>query len=134
MTNSGWQTTRPWPLIGGYWTTKTADYVPFAASGGPVKMLSPCIKNCATMMTAQRYKKIISIRPRNRFYVALRQTLQYLIDNYFPRHNQTLRSRGLIHKANLRIWRKFWKFSRMKYTQFCYIKLQFLLLNAKPQL
>ena len=37
--------------------------------------------------------------------------------------------RSLIHKAHLRIWRKFWK-----YTQFYYIKLKFLFLNAKPVL
>ena len=27
------------------------------------------------------------------------------------------------HKAHLHIWRKFWKFLLMKYTQFCYIEL-----------
>jgi hypothetical protein len=33
-----------------------------------------------------------------------------------------LSQKDLIHKAHLRFWRKFWKFSHMKYTQFCYIK------------
>ena len=46
----------------------------------------------------------------------------------------TLRTRSLIHKAHLHIWRKFWKFSLLKYTQINVIKLRWLFLNAEPKL
>ena len=42
------------------------------------------------------------------------------------------RTWSLIHKAHLRILHKFWKFSLLKYTQFYYLKLQFVFFNAKP--
>ena len=48
--------------------------------------------------------------------------------NYLNAKSCLNTSSSLIHKAPLRIWGKFWKFSLMKYTQFYYIKLQFLLL------